>query len=188
MRLGSPYGPRSHTFPRLPHTTAMLPKSRHWLRRDQHFRPRKLGADPVSTNSLRLLPARYRMSRRGINSAGTSVRFTQTYASDRLTQIPRSCDEGGMGMAPLRDAAASTSGGWAARRLRVGLKAGPGTAARLEAGNCGEGFACLSRVCAVLPHQACADGSVFFCRQPSKAGLSGCAHHLWLVPDPDSQP
>ena len=34
-------------------------------------------------------------------------------------------------------------GGGAARRLRVGLKADPGTAARLEAGNCEEVFACL---------------------------------------------
>ena len=38
----------------------------------------------------------------------------------------------------------------------------PGTAARLEAGNCEEGFTCLFQVCAVLSHQACADGSVFF--------------------------
>ena len=51
--------------------------------------------------------------------------------------------------------------GGAARRLRVGLKAGPETAARLEAGNRGEGLACLFRVCAILPHQACADGSIF---------------------------
>ena len=40
-------------------------------------------------------------------------------------------------------APASTQGGGAARRLRVGLKADPGTAARLEAGNCEEVFACL---------------------------------------------
>ena len=52
-------------------------------------------------------------------------------------------------------------------------KAGSGTAARLGAGNCGEGLACLFRVCAILPHQACADGSVFFCRWLFKAGLSG---------------
>ena len=45
--------------------------------------------------------------------------------------------------------------------MRAGLKAGPGTAARLEAGNRGEGFASLFRVCAALPHQACADGSIF---------------------------
>ena len=32
MRLGSPYGPRSHTFPRLPHATSKLQKSRHWFR------------------------------------------------------------------------------------------------------------------------------------------------------------
>ena len=58
------------------------------------------------------------------------------------------------------------------RRLRVGLKAGLGTAARLEAGNCGEEFACLFQVCAVLSYQACTGGSVFFRRQLSKAGLS----------------
>ena len=46
----------------------------------------------------------------------------------------------------------STQGRGAARRLRVGLKAGPGAAARLEAGNCGEVFACLFQVCVVLSH------------------------------------
>ena len=60
----------------------------------------------------------------------------------------------------------------------------PRTAARLKAGNCGKGFACLFRVCAVLPHQACADGFVFFCRQLPKSGLSGCARHMPPVPDP----
>ena len=52
-------------------------------------------------------------------------------------------------------------------------------------GNCEEVFACLFQVCAVLPHQACADGSVFFRRQLSKAGLSGSTHHLPLIPDPN---
>ena len=61
--------------------------------------------------------------------------------------------------------------GGTARRLRAGLKAGPGAAARLEAGNREEGFACLFQVCIVLSHQACADGSVFFRRQLPKAGL-----------------
>ena len=56
--------------------------------------------------------------------------------------------------------------------MRVGLKADPRAAARLEAGNCEEGFACLFQVCAVLPHQICTDDSVLFRRQPLKAGLS----------------
>ena len=68
--------------------------------------------------------------------------------------------------------------------MRVGLRAGPGTAARLEAGNCGEGLACLFRVCAVLSHQVCTDGSVFFCRRLSKAGLSESVWHIRLVLDP----
>ena len=85
-------------------------------------------------------------------------------------------------------ALALTQGGETTQRLRVGLKAGPGAAAHLEAGNCGEGFACLFRVCVVLPHRACADGSVFFRRRLPKAGLSGYAHHLWLILDPDSRP
>ena len=63
-------------------------------------------------------------------------------------------------------------GGGAARRLRVGLKAGPGAAARLEAGNCEEVFVRLFQMCAVFSHQACADGSIFFRCQLSKAGLS----------------
>ena len=83
---------------------------------------------------------------------------------------------------------AADAGGRAARRLRAGPKAGSGAAACLEAGSCGEGFACIFWVCAVLLHQACADGSVFFCRQLSRAGLSESTHHPWLVPDPDSQP
>ena len=111
--------------------------------------------------------------------------LAQTYAPSRFTWIPRFNDVGWPGVG---DGDAAMSVGGAARRLRVGLKTGPGAAARLEAGNCGEGFACLFQACAVLPHQACADGSVFFCRQLSKAGLSGYAHHPWLVPDPDSQP
>ena len=87
------------------------------------------------------------------------------------------------------DAVATTpsTGGRAGRRLRVGLKAGPGTAARLEAGNCGEGFVSLFRVCVVLPHQACAGGSVFFCRRLSKAGLSESTHHIRLILDPSSR-
>ena len=61
-------------------------------------------------------------------------------------------------------------GGYPAFSAR--LKAVPGTAARLEAGNRKGGFACLFQVCAVLLHQVCADGSVFFCRRLSRAGLS----------------
>ena len=57
------------------------------------------------------------------------------------------------------------AGGRAVRRLRVGLKAG----------SCEERFVCLFQVCAVLPRQARAGGSVFFCRQLSKAGLHGPA-------------
>ena len=53
-----------------------------------------------------------------------------------------------------------------------------------KGGQLREAFACLFRMCAVLPHQACADGSVFFCRRLPRAGLSGCAHHMPLVPDP----
>ena len=66
----------------------------------------------------------------------------------------------------------------------VGLKAGPGTAARLEAGSCEEGFACLFQMCVVLSHQACAGGSVFFCRQLSKTGLSESTYHMRLILDP----
>ena len=70
-------------------------------------------------------------------------------------------------------ALASTQGG-TAWHLRVGLKAGPGAAARLEAGNCKEGFTRLFQMCVVLSHQACTDGSFFFavscpkrvCRNP----------------------
>ena len=61
------------------------------------------------------------------------------------------------------------------------LKAGPEAAARLEAGNCGEVFVRLFHVCAALPHQVCADGSAFFCRQLSKAGLSESIHHIPVV-------
>ena len=46
----------------------------------------------------------------------------------------------------------------------------------------------ILQACAVLPHQTCTDGSVFFRRRMSKAGLSGYTHHPWLVPDPDNQP
>ena len=42
----------------------------------------------------------------------------------------------------------------------------------------------LFQVCAVLPHQTCADGSVFFRRQLSKAGLSESIYHIRLILDP----
>ena len=87
-----------------------------------------------------------------------------------------------------RDIVDARGGGGAARRLRVGLKAGPETAARLEAGNRGEGLACLFRVCAILPHQACADGSIFFRCQLSKAGLSESTQHIRLILDPSPSP
>ena len=70
----------------------------------------------------------------------------------------------------------------ATRRLRVGPKAGPGAAVRLEAGSCREGFACIFWVRAVLLHQACADGSVFFavsCAQGGSAGIHlACATYF----------
>ena len=91
-----------------------------------------------------------------------------------------------MGWSGVGGDASTSGGGGAAWRLRVDPEAGLGAAARLEAGNCGEGLACLFQECAVLPHQACAGGSVFFRRRLSKAGLSGYAHHPWPVPDPDS--
>ena len=89
--------------------------------------------------------------------AETSDRLAQTYASGRFTRIPRSNGVGWSGIG----GDASTSGVGAARRLRAGL----------EAGNCGEGFACLFQMCAALPQQTCADGSVFFHRRLPKAGL-----------------
>ena len=66
------------------------------------------------------------------------------------------------------------AGGRTARRLRVGLKAGPGAAARLEAGNCEEGFACLfqgipySRIRPALtvPYFSAASCSRQVCRNP----------------------
>ena len=47
-RLGSTYGPRYHTFPRLPHTVTKLQKSRHWFRRDQRVLPHKSQPTPSS--------------------------------------------------------------------------------------------------------------------------------------------
>ena len=76
--------------------------------------------------------------------------------------VPASNDAVGHAATPLMQREAA---------LHAGLKAGPGTAARLEAGNREEGFACFFQVCAVLSHQICTDGSVFFHRQLSKAGL-----------------
>ena len=69
----------------------------------------------VSTNSLRRLPARYRMPGRGTKPAETSGQLTRIHTSDRLTQIP-CADEGGMGMASLGDAAATPA---STRRLDV---------------------------------------------------------------------
>lgn len=70
----------------------------------------------------------------GHQLAETSVRFTQTYASNRFTQIP-CANDGVRSLGVSDDTASATTGRRAARRLRVGLKAGPGTAAHLKAGN-----------------------------------------------------
>ena len=48
----------------------------------------------------------------------------------------------------------------------------------------GMGFACFFQVCAVLPHQVCAGGSVFFRRQLLKAGLSEPTWHTRPILDP----
>ena len=74
--------------------------------------------------------------------------------------------------------------GGTARRLRVGLKDGPGTAARLKAGSYEERFACLFQAHAVFSHQVCAAGSVFFRRRLPKAGLSESTQHIRLILDP----
>ena len=83
----------------------------------------------ASTNSLRRLPARCRMSGRGIKSAETSDRLAQIYAPDRLTQI-HCANEGGMGTASLRDATTPTTVG-AAPACMIGPKGG--LTVRLEA-------------------------------------------------------
>ena len=88
------------------------PKTQLQFQRDQRFPAPQTRHPRVSTNSLRRLPARCRMSGRGIKSAETSDRLTQTYASGQLTQIPCANDEKGhgrQGTASLRDASASAS-------------------------------------------------------------------------------
>ena len=126
--------------------------------------------------------------------AETSDRFTQIKPQPGLLKFHGSTTGGPC----VDDDAASTSattGRRAARRLRVGLEAGPGTAARLEAGSCGEGFASRlggrpwncgppgggqlrGGICESFPgqtvfsHQVCAGGSVLFRSRLSKAGLS----------------
>ena len=107
--------PFSHTFPRLPqpHAPAQIPIGSAgfpYVSADppyDHQAPKISTLIPtrpafpapqtrhprVSTNSLRRLPARYRMSRRSIKSAETSGRLTQTCASNRFTQIPCTNDE-----------------------------------------------------------------------------------------------
>ena len=58
MRPGFPYGPCSHTFPRLPNTTARLQKSRHWFRRDQRPAPQIPNQScPTGTLNLRHISA-----------------------------------------------------------------------------------------------------------------------------------
>ena len=80
---------------------------------------------PVYTNSLRRLPARCRMSRRGTNPAEASGRSTQIHASNRPHHLPcasvrstqtrvrptHSNTLGGMGTASPRDAAPTSQWG-----------------------------------------------------------------------------
>ena len=84
MHLGFPYGPCSHTFPRLPHTATKLQKSQHWFRRDQHFRLRKFSAFP--TSAVPHVQTEHQ-------PAENSDRFTQIYASNQSPHLP--CNKGG---------------------------------------------------------------------------------------------
>ena len=119
---GFPHTPEpfSHTFPRLPQSPYACADPHRFSQfpirfRGSHIqspssknltliptRPAFLAPQtrhlPVSTNSLRRLPARCRMSWWGIKSAETSDRLAQIYAPDRLTQIHCANDEGGMGI------------------------------------------------------------------------------------------
>ena len=135
----------------------------------------------VSTNSLRRLLARYRMPGLGTKSAETRVRFTQACASNRLTRIPRSNDVGWSGVG----GDASTSGG--GELLGVcGLTRRPALELRpaWRRATAGRYLRVIFQVCVVLPRQACADGSVFFRRRLSKAGLSESTQHIRLILDP----
>ena len=147
-----------------PPCSHQAPKIRPQFQRDQRFRPRKPGIrGPPQTPCVDC--------RRG------------TTCPDGASNLPRPAfgslkpthPTGLRGFPdPTTTAARRCKGSCPAFSAR--LKAGPGTAARLEAGSCGEVFACLFRVCAVLSHQVCADGSVLlFCRRLPKAGLSGPA-------------
>ena len=81
----------------------------------------------VSANSLRRLPARYRMSRRGTSPTRPASGLSRSTHPTRLLKYPGGhgygiawrCDDG------------------------VCVAVGPCIQARLEAGNCEEGFACL---------------------------------------------
>ena len=178
----------------IPHRASKLHKIPHRTRRDQRSVHSNLRIQPAYADSLQqrgssgnaqgavplgmgttTVPSQHPpvgTSAYGRQPAETSDRFTQIKPVPFLRR----------GALRQRHDGVDVMGGHC--MLWSGLKAGPGAAARLEAGNCEEGLACLFQVCAVLPHQACADGSVFFCRQLSKAGLSESIQHIRLVLDP----
>ena len=124
MRLGSPYGPRSHTFPRFPIQPPSFKNpdigfGKASVSGPANQAPAGLCEFPASTAGA--VPH----VRTGHRPAETSVRFTQTYAPNRFTQIP--CTNGG-------EAGAVAWHRFATRRRR-----GPRVQVRPKAGACGPG-------------------------------------------------
>ena len=174
----------------IPHRASKLHKIPHRTRRDQRSVHSNLRIQPAYADSLQQRGWLWQCAGRGTTWHGhdhgsvttPARRHVRSRAPTRRDQRPVHPDSLRRGALRQRHDGVDVMGGHC--MLWSGLKAGPGTAARLEAGNCEEGLACLFQVCAVLPHQACADGSVFFCRQLSKAGLSESIQHIRLVLDP----
>ena len=99
MRPGFPYGPCSHTFPRLPNTTARLQKSRHWFRRDQRPAPQIPNQScPTGTLNLRHISAN-QAPIRPAKSYGHALQSSKSSAG-QATQIIHTCEVGGW-LAPL---------------------------------------------------------------------------------------
>ena len=134
--LADPYAPRIPIRAMLPYVSTVPtynhqdPKNPTPIPRDQRFRPRKPGADPVSTNSLRRLPARYRMSGRSINrrdqrSVHSNLRTQPVHADSPRLRAARRWRRG------------TASGHGVASRRGDGVAVGPCVQARLKTGSCG---------------------------------------------------
>ena len=203
MRLGSTYGPSPHTFYADPTYCPQAPKISTLVSIRPAFPALQI---PNQSGPYKFLNPRLHLHGHGghgpvciraqANSPRPAAGSPKIHASNRSAQIPQANDGGGAWTPATAMRRRRRQGNQCLSWFGLGpdrtvsLKAGLGTAVRLEAGNCEDGFASLFQVHAVFSHQACTDGPIFFCiicsRRVCRNPHSVCG--LFWIPPPPFQP